>query len=171
MVAALDAERGQPVGWAIPLTRSEGEDTWSTTTWSTRRGEVFLRPGTSPAGLRLPLDALAWTPPPVETERSRFAPTTPLPRHAAGPAGAPRPSGGPQVAIVPPEKARPGALCVQERDGHVFVFLPPFAVAEGNKPARASPTSATALRYCASNCFTVWLETSTMRSRRSSSGS
>jgi len=130
VVAALDAERGQPVAWAIPLTRSEGEDTWTTTTWSTRRGEVFLRPGTSPAGLRLPLDALAWTPPPVETERSRFAPTTPLPRHAAGPAGAPRPSGGPQVAIVPPEKARPGALCVQERDGHVFVFLPPFAVAE-----------------------------------------
>jgi uncharacterized protein (DUF2126 family)/transglutaminase-like putative cysteine protease len=130
VIAALDAERGLPTGWAIPVSRSEGDATWSTTTWRTRRGEVFLRPGTSPVGLRLPLDALAWTPPPIEPDRSRYAPTPPLPVAAPAPAGAPRPAGGPAVVVVPADKARPTALCVQERDGHVFVFLPPFPAAE-----------------------------------------
>ena len=48
---------------------------------------------------------------------------------------------------------------------------PPVTPTVGNRLARASPTSATALRYCASNSFTVWLDTATIRSSLSSSGS
>jgi uncharacterized protein (DUF2126 family)/transglutaminase-like putative cysteine protease len=125
IVAALDAENGRPAAWAIPLSRSEEGTAWTTTVWRCRRGEVFLLPGTSPAGLRLPLDALAWTPPPIDPDRSRFAPVAPLrPSVAAVPAvhivrtAAAR--------VLPVEGAPTTALCVQERDGHVFVFLPPL---------------------------------------------
>src|SRR5207253_107488 len=52
IVAALDADRGKPAAWAIPLGRAEDGTGWTTTNWRSRRGEVFLRPGTSPAGLR-----------------------------------------------------------------------------------------------------------------------
>ncbi|HEX3827492.1 MAG TPA: transglutaminase family protein [Sporichthyaceae bacterium] len=119
LVAALDAERGDPVAWAIPLGRAEDESGWVTTSWRTRRGAVFLRPGTSPAGFRLPLDALAWSPPPPPSPRSGYVPVPPLPVAApeAGPAPARR---------VPADRAPSTALCVQERDGHIFVFLPPL---------------------------------------------
>jgi uncharacterized protein (DUF2126 family) len=83
---------------------------------------VYLRPGSSPAGLRLPLDALAWTPPPADPARSRWAPVDPLP-----PAPPPPLAG---ATVLPPETAPSTALCVQERDGHLFVFLPPLPTTE-----------------------------------------
>ena len=48
---------------------------------------------------------------------------------------------------------------------------PALVLAVGNNPARASATRATAPRYCASYVFRFWFDISTMRSRRSSSGS
>jgi len=122
LVAELDAEAGDPVGWAIPLSRAEDGSGWTTTEWRARRGQVFLRPGTSPAGLRLPLDSLAWTPPPGTLELSRFAPVPPLPAR-------PAPVVVDVVAraqVLPVEEAPTTALCVEERAGHVFVFLPPL---------------------------------------------
>src|SRR5258707_9161479 len=38
LVAELDADRGDPVGWAIPLNWSEEAEGWTTTRWQTRRG-------------------------------------------------------------------------------------------------------------------------------------
>jgi uncharacterized protein (DUF2126 family) len=84
----LGADPGDPVGWVVPL--RAGEATWETGTWHLRRGRLFLIPGDSPVGMRLPLDALTWRP------------------------GEP----DPEPLIT--------ALCVQERDGHVCVFLPPL---------------------------------------------
>ncbi|WP_084671521.1 DUF2126 domain-containing protein [Sporichthya polymorpha] len=129
LIAELDAERGDPVACAIPLNRTEDGTGWTTTQWRTRRGEVFLRPGTSPAGLRLPLDAIAWTPPPVTFDRSRFAPAPPMPRYAEPPPKPeptdPEPT-SPAATVLPVEGAPTTALCVEERGGHVFVFLPPL---------------------------------------------
>jgi uncharacterized protein (DUF2126 family) len=121
LVAALDAERGEPVGWAIPLSWAEDDSGWVTTRWSTRRGAVFLRPGTSPAGFRLPLDALAWSTPPPPPPPSGYAPLFPLPGVGPGSAG-----DRPAAQVVSPDEAAGTALCVQERDGHLFVFLPPL---------------------------------------------
>ena len=41
----------------------------------------------------------------------------------------------------------------------------------GNSAERAISTVAAASRYCASNCLTVWFDTTTCRSNRLSSGS
>ncbi|MGQ0623486.1 MAG: transglutaminase family protein [Sporichthyaceae bacterium] len=126
LIAALDADRGDPAAWAIPLSRAEDGSGWTTTRWSSRRGEIYLRPGTSPAGLRLPLDSLAWTPPPDTYDRSRYASVPTLPDATSENL----PAGGAPTTVLPVEGAPTTALCVQERAGHLCVFLPPLPAAE-----------------------------------------
>jgi len=114
IVAALDAESGEPRGFAIPLHRAAGDDEWSTGRWTIRRGALFLIAGDSPIGMRLPLRSIAWSAPPAEPERSLFAavpelPPTPLPTQTRESDPAP---------IT--------ALCVELRHGHPHVFLPPL---------------------------------------------
>ena len=112
-VARLSVVDTAPRGWVLPLFPSDTEGRWATTRWRTRRGNVFLLPGTSPIGLRLPLDSLGWEPPAGRPEPSTFA--------------------SEQAAEVLPtevvsfsEQTPRTALGVEERDGHVFVFLPPL---------------------------------------------
>ncbi len=129
-IDALNADGGEPAGYAIPLHRSFGDARWTTGYWTLRRGALYLVPGDSPMGLRLPLSAIAWAPPPPLFERSAFAPATPLRQRAAAvvlagaaaaAANAPE-TDEPEMAEPPPITA----LCVELRDGHVHVFLPPL---------------------------------------------
>ncbi len=114
IVESLDAERGEPRGWAMPLHREPGEPGWSTGRWLLRRGHLFLVPGDSPLGLRLPLDSLTWTPPPPVAEQSLFRAVENLAaNHGTAPA----------TVFEPPPIT---ALCVELRDGHVHVFMPPI---------------------------------------------
>ena len=53
----VPGERGDPVGWAIPLRREPSDETWLTGRWTLRRGHLFLIAGDSPMGLRLRLKA------------------------------------------------------------------------------------------------------------------
>jgi uncharacterized protein (DUF2126 family)/transglutaminase-like putative cysteine protease len=83
---------GTPVGYAIPLRHGEegAEKTWESGAWFLRQEHMYLLPGDSPMGLRLPLGSIPWAaaedrPQPVE--RDPFAPRGPLPaghRSAAG---------------------------------------------------------------------------------------
>ncbi|MGD9792703.1 MAG: transglutaminase family protein, partial [Acidimicrobiia bacterium] len=59
-------------GWVMPLHRRAGSTRWATCRWRFRRGQLFLLPGDSPLGLRLPLNAVSWTPPNPVFERSPF---------------------------------------------------------------------------------------------------
>ena len=114
-VERLAARTGRAVGWVLPLHRTEDGTGWGTSRWQTRRGHLFLLPGTSPLGLRLPLDSLSWKAPPARPERSPFATDADridVEDHA--------PTVDEAVDDVPRT-----ALCVEERGGHVFVFLPP----------------------------------------------
>jgi uncharacterized protein (DUF2126 family)/transglutaminase-like putative cysteine protease len=49
---------GTKVGWALPLKKSGG--VWETGSWFLREETLYLTPGDSPMGLRLPLDSLPW---------------------------------------------------------------------------------------------------------------
>jgi len=119
IVDRLDAAGTAPVAWALPLHRTE-DDHWGTTTWRTRRGAITLLPGDSPAGLRMPIDALTWAPAPGVPDPSSFRERPPLPEVEAG-AGTAEPA-----TVVPADEAPTTALVVEERAGHVYVFLPPL---------------------------------------------
>ncbi|MBO9532207.1 MAG: transglutaminase family protein [Solirubrobacteraceae bacterium] len=135
LTAELDAAAGQgePTGWALPLHRADGEDRWRSGRWTLRRGRLILLPGDSPMGFRLPLESLTWLMPLPDPEPSRFASRPPLP--STGPeAGAADPVV--QTLLTPPpalltDGAPPiTALCVEVRDGHPRVFLPPVPSAD-----------------------------------------
>ncbi|MEO5368080.1 MAG: transglutaminase family protein, partial [Magnetococcus sp. WYHC-3] len=115
---------GEPVGWVLPL---EGNDTeavpWATCRWRLRHPRLYLIPGDSPLGLRLPLDRLEWRDPvhePTLTLRDSFEPRPPLPHQSP-----PAPGG---AAVV--ERFMRTALCVEIREGRLHLFLPPMATLE-----------------------------------------
>ena len=151
MVDQLDADHGDPVAWALPLHRTEDGTSWATTDRNTRRGRLVLVDGTSPAGLRLPLSSVSWTPPPGTPEVSRFRELAPLPAPAALDADGLALVDPPPAVVTPVDKAPTTALCVRERDGHLYVFLPP--VEEGRTPSRCSawwsaPRRGSGHRWC-----------------------
>ncbi|GAA1706662.1 transglutaminase family protein [Microbacterium sediminicola] len=114
-LAALDRDVKEPTGWVLPLA-TEGE--WSSPVWSFRRGRLVLTPGTSPVGLRLPLDAIAWAPPELTAEPS-YLEEAPLRE--------------PQIPDVAPQgraTTATTAVAFEARDGQVHVFLPPMPYLE-----------------------------------------
>ena len=118
LVARLDAANTTPTGWVLPLHRREDGTGWATVRWRFRRRRLVLLPGSSAVGLRLPLDSIAWTPPPGRPETSPFQVDAALP----GPA-----EHAPESATVTPvEDAPTTALAVETRRGYLYVFLPPL---------------------------------------------
>lgn len=104
-----------PVGYVLPLAREAGR--WRSDAWRFRRERLYLLPGDSPIGLRLPLSSIAGEPTAIE------APELPL-------AGPPDPRRRPDPAAArPPRAAVRTALCVEPRGGALQVFLPPLATA------------------------------------------
>jgi uncharacterized protein (DUF2126 family)/transglutaminase-like putative cysteine protease len=83
------------VGSVLPLRHSAAG--WESGKWFFRDGVLFLLPGDSPIGFRLPLESLPWADPrsiPTEFETDPFAPRGPLPSadsfHRTGTAAAPQ---------------------------------------------------------------------------------
>lgn len=50
------------VGYALPIAWDYEDSNWVSSKWSFRRNNMFLIPGDSPMGYRLPLDSLLWQP-------------------------------------------------------------------------------------------------------------
>jgi uncharacterized protein (DUF2126 family)/transglutaminase-like putative cysteine protease len=136
---------GASVGSVLPLRRviRDGTRIWQSGQWFLRGGALFLAPGDSPIGHRLPLASLPWADPETleeEVEADQFAPRAPLPAAqafravpadlmAAGAEGfRPVPQDLPELGRGEPEVVRT-ALCVEPRDGVIRVFFPPLYTA------------------------------------------
>jgi len=145
-------ERGldTPTGFVLPLQRGAGLNgpEWQTGLWMLRGQHLFLMPGDSPAGLRLPLPSLPWVAAseapvnyPVDPMVNRSALPIP-PRFTPPLAGldAPRLQSYKRASLNGRDrKPKEGesapwivrtALCVEARDGRLHVFMPPISVAE-----------------------------------------
>ncbi|MEM6910818.1 MAG: transglutaminase family protein [Verrucomicrobiota bacterium] len=62
LVRTLDQGLKTATGYAIPLQWDHRVDKWTSSDWVFRRPHMFLMPGSSPMGLRLPLRSLPWIP-------------------------------------------------------------------------------------------------------------
>lgn len=122
----LDHGLGQPVGFVLPLIIVDhgGKRRVVTERWRLKREALFLVPGDSPIGLRLPLAGLQdvdFIDYPNVEPRDPMADTRPLP-DASDDMGS-----LPQSASVGPVRT---ALTVEPRPGHVAIFLPPLSDGE-----------------------------------------
>ncbi len=120
LLAGLDT----PAGCVLPLKPQDDDAAptgWVSSEWPLRRGRLYLLPGDSPLGLRLPLASLPDVLP-LDEERDPpgdpFAPRGRLPGRddLAGVR-----DGRTAATVVKT------ALCVEARGGHLRVFLPPLA--------------------------------------------
>ena len=153
---------GQAVGYVLPLERRRFSPArWVSGPWTFRQGHLFLSPGDSPIGLRLPLERLPHIPAeryPHLYELDPFASRASLPTPAqiaeqhqlrsrqlllqrgttveqvltpAGPEVTP--SDGQTLRPAPLRESWHGAvaddirtaLCVEPRDGRLYIFIPP----------------------------------------------
>jgi uncharacterized protein (DUF2126 family)/transglutaminase-like putative cysteine protease len=136
----LQGEMLEAVAFVLPLKPApaqpeNGPRRWLSGVWPLRREHLYLVPGDSPAGLRLPLDSLPWTAP-----AERDAPRAADPFEPRGDLGE-APGSEAHEAAQAPEKPDiqlgrsmrqviHTALCVQVREGRLHVFLPPVPALE-----------------------------------------
>lgn len=136
----LTGDLGAPAGYLLPLHWSHKRNTWSSSRWEFKRGEMFLVPGDSAMGLRLPLNSLPWVAfedRDHEHERSLFEAVAPLEdidsevsRRYSSVAKEKKHDNEMDIADddghqVDPEFTPHTALCVESRGGKLHVFLPP----------------------------------------------
>ena len=136
-----------PTGYVLPVQRwgAQAGGGWISEIWQTRRRRLFLVPGDSPVGFRLPLSSLPYIKPidephlvPADTFADRGALPDPAamarafagsrPGQAVGRAGAWFEVARWQASL--PDCAKPipvrTALAVEPRDGRLCVFMPPI---------------------------------------------
>jgi len=79
LLEVLNAGLDQPMGFALPLQWNDRKNQWKSGSWTFRRKRMYLIPGNSPMGLRLPLDSLPWQKQQdMQHEQSLFQPLPPL---------------------------------------------------------------------------------------------
>ncbi len=138
MVRTFGRGLTSPVGYVLPIqpwNAQAREWRWSSERWQLRRGKLFLSPGDSPVGLRLPLGSLPWIPamdypyvhpqdpleqrPPLPTreelEQLYTQKREPGPRNSG-----PRPADSTDIG----GHVRT-ALTVEPRNGVLCIFMPP----------------------------------------------
>lgn len=131
----------KPTGYVLPIqvwnTQDRGRR-WVTERWKLRRERLYLNPGDSPIGLRLPLGSLPYISP---VDQPRVEPRDPF--DASGPLPDRRTLQQRRRSVAleaPPVNAWAGtndvggnvrtALAVEPRNGHLCIFLPPLGDAE-----------------------------------------
>jgi uncharacterized protein (DUF2126 family)/transglutaminase-like putative cysteine protease len=126
-----------PTGFVLPLQRGIGKNgpEWQTGLWMLRGQHIFLVPGDSPVGFRLPMPSLPWVAP---ADAPLFAEVDPMVRR--GPLPVPQrmspedPVLQRQRDVARDRKPAVGesapwivrtALCIEPRNGRLHIFMPP----------------------------------------------
>ncbi len=124
-----------PAGYVLPIKWAGDEEKgkWKSNQWPLKRERLYLIPGDSPLGLRLPLASLPWVAPEereISPERDPFAPFKPLANINLEPTESDREQvqdeyrqamgniGGSTEVIHT-------AMCIETRKGRLHVFMPP----------------------------------------------
>jgi uncharacterized protein (DUF2126 family) len=122
-------ERGvnKPAGYCLPLGFNPVTGQWRTCRWHFRQQALYLLPGNSPVGLRLPLASLS--------QQARCDVFEPTPADPFAPLPQELPVAKANGARAAEQKlandmAIHTALCTEVRDGKLYVFLPPLAKIE-----------------------------------------
>ena len=133
MVRTFERGLSNPTGFVLPVQRwnAQAKSRWKSEKWTLRRGKLFLMPGDSPVGFRLPINSLPWVPPsaypyihpqdPLEERGELPDPREMRKRVSHAPAG-----DGQQVnAQIAVEGEVRTAMSIEPRDGVLCVFMPP----------------------------------------------
>jgi uncharacterized protein (DUF2126 family)/transglutaminase-like putative cysteine protease len=128
MARVFDQGLNIPKGFVLPIQRWNADAArWRSERWQLRRGNLYLVPGDSPMGLRLPITSLPYIPPedyPYIVEQDPMEPREVLPvfEQASQPASAAQ-------QAVQEQHARSGgvrtAMSIEIRDGVLCAFMPP----------------------------------------------
>jgi uncharacterized protein (DUF2126 family)/transglutaminase-like putative cysteine protease len=148
LAAKLSRGLDEPVGYVLPIARDGVSGVWKSSAWKFRRGALYLIPGDSPMGLRLPLDSLPWVDQ-IERESpwplDMFAPRAKLaddfgeitqryskfePAKEAHPEVREQSLGVAPSAVGEQTAVIHTALCVEARGGVLRIFMPPLPTLE-----------------------------------------
>jgi uncharacterized protein (DUF2126 family)/transglutaminase-like putative cysteine protease len=114
----------EPVAFALPIQWDfAGPGGWQSCRWGFRRRHLFLEPGNSPAGLRLPLSSLESAPDTTDQVR-------PLRDLFEEVGGLPAVGSYPSQAYNTAPYVFKTTLLTEVRQGKLFVFLPPVSYLE-----------------------------------------
>ena len=141
---ALLIERGlgATAGYVLPLKalpsagasrngRAAAGARFRSSRWPLRREHLYLVPGDSPLGLRLPLASLPWVAPEDQEEEFGRDPfDTPAPLENSAEIGPEDKAASPSTAGEEAREIVHTALCVEVRAGVLCVFLPPIPLLE-----------------------------------------
>ena len=95
---------GKVVGYALPI--RHGTEAWETGPWFLRDGTLWLMPGDSPMGYRLPMDSQPWV---KDSEYPYLQPNDPLAPRGTLPSAAALRHGRAQAGLRGPRLQEPGA--------------------------------------------------------------
>jgi uncharacterized protein (DUF2126 family) len=131
----LDRGLALDVGYVLALEPSRHGPGWLAERWSFRRERLYLIPGDSPMGLRLPLRSITGRPAELPEEETYEGPQDPRREELKKPSKQASVTGRPREEDARlPERDQDAplnlgirtALCVEPRGGSLYVFLPPM---------------------------------------------
>ena len=127
----LNQEKSNPVGFLLPLNNTK--NAWHTCEWQFRRKHIFLLPGNSPIGLRLPLNSLIKKAKQEEFPQfipDNFSKKKPLPDYREIVDKRYKSIGKKELPKNHSDYFIRTAICSEIRDGKLHLFLPPLDSAE-----------------------------------------